>query len=263
MKNDLRRRERTRASNIGGPSPFASERVMGVVRSPYFQVNRPTRRIGADGIRLLILKIMAVNKAVAVTFLSFNQDVAVDAQFYDGSTWVDEYNLELGTSTYTDPASMQAQAESLILSYASAHGYTGLTSASQIIWPLKFPSSAPTLAFANPTRSLNSAFQISTTSNALVSYTVDIAASLSLSGGATGTVTLEYADDSGMSTNLKTVQSSVNGNAGTLTLGLGLTQTATAALGGVIPAGKYVKIVTANTTGTPTFTMRAAQEVLI
>lgn len=118
-------------------------------------------------------------------------------------------------------------------------------------------------SFANPSRSLNSAFQISTSRDSMVSYTVDIAATLSLTTGQTGTVTLKYADDSGMTTNVVTVQSSVNGNGGTLAIGLGLTQTASCSLTGIIPAGKYVKLVTANTTGTPTFTMRAAQEVLL
>lgn len=94
-----------------------------------------------------------------------------------------------------------------------------------------------------------------------MSYTVDVTASLTLTGGATGTVILEYADNSGMSTNLTTVQSAVNGNTGALTIGLSLSQTGTASITGMIPAGKYVRIRTVNTTGTPTFTYRAAQEV--
>lgn len=117
------------------------------------------------------------------------------------------------------------------------------------------------LSFAQPARTLNTAFQIDASRNSIVSYTVDIGTSLTLTGGQTGTVTLQYADNSGMSTNLVTVQSAVNGNTGTLTVGLALTQTATASLTGVIPAGKYVRILTTNTAGTPTFTYRAAQEV--
>lgn len=120
-----------------------------------------------------------------------------------------------------------------------------------------------TRSFANPTRSLNSAFQISTTRDAMVSYTVDISATLTLTGGATGTVTLEYADDSGFTTNVVTVQSSANGNTGALTIGLSLTQIGTASLCGVIPANKYVRIRTTNTAGTPSFSYRTAQEVLL
>lgn len=125
------------------------------------------------------------------------------------------------------------------------------------------PSIPAAASFSNPTRSLNSSFQISSSRNALVSYTVDVSSALSLSGGQTGTVTLKYADDSGFTTNVVSVQSAVNGNTGTLTIGLGLTQTGTASITGMIPAGKYVQIQTANTSGTPTFTFRAAQEVLL
>lgn len=128
--------------------------------------------------------------------------------------------------------------------------------------PLNGAYTPPAKVFANPTRSLNTAFQPSSTRDAHVSYAVDISVSLSLSGGATGTVTLEYADDSGFTTNVVSVNSSTNGTSGTLTLGLGLTQLGTVTVDGIIPAGKYVKLVTANTTGTPTFTFRSAQEVL-
>lgn len=117
-------------------------------------------------------------------------------------------------------------------------------------------------SYANPSRTLNSAYQISSTRAAFVSYAVDISATLTISGGATGTVFLEYADDSGFTTNVVTVNSSANGNTGTLTVGLSLTQTATGTVAGVIPAGKYVRLRTANTTGSPSFTFRSAQEVL-
>lgn len=122
-------------------------------------------------------------------------------------------------------------------------------------------SPSPTKSFSNPARSLNTAFQASTTQDVFVSYTVDVSATLTLTGGQTGTVTLQYADNSGMSTNLVSVQSSVNGNTGALTVGLSLTQTGTAAVTGIVPAGKWVRISTSNTAGTPTFTFRSAQEV--
>lgn len=127
----------------------------------------------------------------------------------------------------------------------------------------RISSSTGAMSFPSTTRSLNSAFQVSTTSAAFVSYTVDVATTLSLTSGQTGTVTLQYADDSSFTANVKTIQSSVNGNTGTLAIGLGLTQTSTASLTGIIPTAKYVKIVTANTAGTPTFTYRSQQEVLL
>jgi|SRR6185312_34371 len=120
-----------------------------------------------------------------------------------------------------------------------------------------------TRAFSAPTRTLNSAFQISTTQDAQVSYSVDIATTVSLSGGAVGTLYLRYADDSGFTTNVVEVGRTVNGNTGTLVVGLTLNQTATAQVNGMIPSGKYVKLVTENTTGTPSFTWRSGQEVLV
>lgn len=185
--------------------------------------------------------------------------VSVLAKFLDNTnnnSLVEDNNVDLTLSTldFTDQSSYR---KAIVSAFGAYHSY-GLT-ASDIIG---LPDTA-SLAVSNPSRSLNSAFQISATRDANVNYTVDIAATLSLTTGQSGTVALKYADDSGMTTNVVTVQSSVNGNSGTLAIGLGLTQTATAALSGIIPAGKYVKLVTTNTTGTPTFTMRAAQEVLL
>lgn len=178
-------------------------------------------------------------------------------------------------SSFTDFASREAAAQSALLTYGSVHGYT--YGASDIIWPYYNQSAVATqiaaatstlnlplpMSFGTTTRSLNSAFQVSSTRASAVAYTVDVGASLSLTGGATGTVTLQYADDSGFTSGVTTVQSTVNGNTGTLTIGLALTQTSSATLTGIIPAGKYVRITTANTAGTPTFTYRAGAEVLL
>lgn len=118
-------------------------------------------------------------------------------------------------------------------------------------------------SFANPSRSLNSSFQISSTRDCLVSYSVDISTSATLLGGQTGTVFLEYADDSGFTTNVVEVGRTVNGNTVSLAIAITVTQNVTGTLSGVIPAGKYVRIRTDNTTGSPSFTFRKAQEVLL
>lgn len=115
---------------------------------------------------------------------------------------------------------------------------------------------------SSASRSLNSGFQISATRNSLVSYSVDIATTLSLTTGQTGTVFLEIASDSGFTTNLQEIGRTVNGNTGTLTLGLNLTQNVTATLGGLVPAGYYCRLRTQNTVGTPTFNYRSGQEIL-
>lgn len=189
---------------------------------------------------------------------------------------VDTGGITIPYSSITDFASIQAQAASRIKA-AVLHDDSVTLADADFVWPYTSTSTVQALidssisgitqpqamSFGSTTRSLNSAFQVSSTRAAFVSYTVDVATTLSLTGGATGTVTLQYANDSGFTSGVTTVQSAVNGNTGTLTIGLALTQTGTASISGVIPAGKYVKLVTANTAGTPTFTFRAAQEVLM
>lgn len=121
----------------------------------------------------------------------------------------------------------------------------------------------PLRSQSSTNRSLNSSFQPSSTRDSLVNYSVEVSTSLSLTGGAQGTVFLEIASDSGFTTNVQEVGRFTNANTGTLTVGLALTQTVTANLTGYIPAAYYVRLRTVNTTGTPTFTYRSGQEVLL
>lgn len=176
---------------------------------------------------------------------------------YGDLTGTPSFSAVATSGSYTDLSSKPSIPAAQVQSDWNAVSGLGVIANKPTIPTVNTPS------FAYPTRSLNTAFQISTTQNTIVSYSVDIACTISLTTGQTGTVTLQYADDSGMSTNLKTVCSTANANTGSLTIGLNLTQTSTGTLSGMIPSGKYVKIVTANTTGTPTFTMRTSQEVLI
>ena len=108
----------------------------------------------------------------------------------------------------------------------------------------------------NLTPTLNSAAVIDASKDAIVSYSVDISVTSILLAGTSGTVFLEYADNSGMSTNLVTVGQSTLSTGGVLNV----TNVGTATLSGVIPAGKYRRIRTANNTGTPVFTARSSQE---
>ncbi len=86
---------------------------------------------------------------------------------------------------------------------------------------------------------------------------------MSLTSGQSGTAILEYADDSGFTTNVKTVSRVTNSNSGTLTVGLALTQVGGSPLSGMIPAGKYARIRTVNNTGTPSYTLTNSYEVLV
>lgn len=117
--------------------------------------------------------------------------------------------------------------------------------------------------FAYPTRALDTCFQVSATRDALVSYAVEITVQSTLASGQVGAVYLETFSDSGCTTGTQEI---MRGKLG-LTQALGLTVTldgsSMATLHGVIPAGAYVKLRTENTTGTPTFTARPGQEVLL
>lgn len=115
-----------------------------------------------------------------------------------------------------------------------------------------------TRSFTYPTRSLNTAFQVSTTQDADVSYTVDISVTSLLLAGTTGRVYLDYADNSAMTTNLVTVNESPNSTGGVLNV----TNVGPGNVHGWIPAGKYVRIRTAAAAGTPTFTYVRGEEVL-
>lgn len=119
------------------------------------------------------------------------------------------------------------------------------------------PSSTRT--FTNPARTLNTAFQISTTQDAQVHYAVDITVGALVLGGQSGRVILEYADNIGMTTNVITVNTGGNSTSGVLNI----TNLGTVSLSGMIPSGKYVRLRTVNVTGTPTYTFQNAQEILL
>jgi len=118
-------------------------------------------------------------------------------------------------------------------------------------------------SFNYTTRSLDTCFQASATRDVLATYSVDIATSLTLTSGQQGIVYLETFTDSGCTTGVQELTRFVNGQTGTLTVGLSLSQNVTGTLTGVIPAGSYVKLRTENNIGTPTFTSRSAQEVAL
>lgn len=111
------------------------------------------------------------------------------------------------------------------------------------------------------TRSLNSVFVPSTTQNAFVSYSVDVTTTLSLSGGTVGTVYLEISANG--TSGWTEVCRSTNGNTGALTVGLNISQVATGTVSGSVPAGYSVRLRTASSTGTATFTYDSGQETLI
>lgn len=106
-------------------------------------------------------------------------------------------------------------------------------------------------------RSLNAAFQISSTKDISVNYSVQIAATLTLLAGQTGTISLQISSTSGGT--YTEISRFTNGNTGALTIGLNLTQIVIGQLSGRIPIGYYVKLVSS---GTATSTYITGQEVI-
>lgn len=113
--------------------------------------------------------------------------------------------------------------------------------------------------YNTPSRTLNSsAYQVSTTRASRVNYSIQIAATISLTSGQTGTVQLQICATSGGT--YTTIATVTNGNTGSLTIGLNLTNTQTISLVGDIPLGYFVKLVS---TGTATNSITSQQEVLL
>lgn len=104
-------------------------------------------------------------------------------------------------------------------------------------------------------RALNTSFQISTTQNAFVFYSINEAEVLTLTGGQTGIIQLQISPDN---VTFTTIAQFKVGNTGTLTVGLTLTDEVGSQLSGFIPAGYWVKL---PTSGTGTQTEITGQEV--
>lgn len=233
------------------------------ILSPYFQTVAYSREEESRQGYQLSLNIMAVTKAIASALGPYIQDLGIDVLFYDGTTFVDEYNIELpSVSQYTSPASIQAYAATCILAYASGKGYTNIATSADITWA-NAALSAMNRSVSYPSLAVNTARQASTNQDADVTASVDITTALSLSGGAAGKVTLQYADNNTFTTNLVSVSEGTTSNTGTLTIGLALSQIGTAIVKGIVPANKYYRLLTTNITGTPTYGTPLIQEVLL
>lgn len=110
------------------------------------------------------------------------------------------------------------------------------------------------------TKSFNTSYQLSQYRDAMVSYSVQIASSLTLSGGQSGTVNLQTSKDNGVSFPFVTVATQANNNTGTLILGVSILNTQSGSLTCFVPAGYYIRL---QTVGASTFTWNCGMEVLL
>lgn len=119
-------------------------------------------------------------------------------------------------------------------------------------------SPLPTV-LSSGSRNFNQAYQISASDYSAISVSVQISCNLSLTGGQAGNIQLQISANG--SSGWITVSQLTASNTGTLTIGLNTTQVS----GGQLvyeglPAGYYWRILTTNTTGTPTYTFNGGFE---
>ena len=162
------------------------------------------------------------------------------------------------TGSYSNPGWLTSLAYSKLTgtpAIPAAQVNSDWNSSSGLSQILNKPSSSASIV----TRSFSSStgFQVSTTNNADVRYTVSIAATISLTTGQTGTVYLETSPNNSTWT---TVTEFTNGNTGTLTIGLALAQTLAGQITAYVPAGYYVRL---RSTGTATNTYITGQEIIL
>lgn len=197
-------------------------------------------------------------KVYYTAYQAVSATIAIAGFITDGGVNVGGFVIPLSVPTLTDTAATIAAGVPGTVAAYSATNF-GLT-VTEDEW-LFTPTGGPAKTFSQPSRALNTAFKPSVAQDTLGSYSVSVASALSLTTGQLGTVVLEYADDSAFTTNVKSVCQASNGNTGTLVVGLNTVNTQGCVVSGLVPAGKWARLRTVSTTGTPTFTSVAAQEV--
>lgn len=106
-------------------------------------------------------------------------------------------------------------------------------------------------------------FQISSTRNSEVHYSLSINTSVSLSGNASGYVVLEICPtNSATAGDWIEVSRVASGQSGSLVVGLILNQTGGGTLVGTVPVGYYSRLRSVNVSGTPTYVLNGNQEIL-
>lgn len=106
-------------------------------------------------------------------------------------------------------------------------------------------------------------FQVSSTNNATVSYSITIVATATIGGSSSGYVVLEIASTNSTNpSDWKEISRVSNGISVTLALTLQSIQTVGGTVSGAVPAGYYVRERSVNVAGTPTYTYNSGQEVV-
>ncbi len=207
---------------------------------------------------------MATKAVGVVTDMIYgaNDPTKVDVSMY--IIGLESPPTKTGVTLYDlDPQSTTETWESQLANAVKSHAINGFGYSFGANDDAKCIGSRMPIAQSAQTRTLNTAFQISTMRSAWVSYSVQTTVTASISGGQNGDVILEIASNSGMSTNLQTIAIAGCGQSYTLAIALQGVQPQTCVLAGLVPAGYYARLRTANNTGTPSYSYRAGQETLL
>lgn len=118
----------------------------------------------------------------------------------------------------------------------------------------------PTLDTISSSRSFGSVYQMSTTSWVDVRINASVSCSLSLTGGQSGEIYLEYSADG--STNWTMAGKTTASNTGTLTIGLATSQLSGGQITVMLPPSYWWRARTNNITGTPTYTFLGGIKII-
>lgn len=110
------------------------------------------------------------------------------------------------------------------------------------------------------TRAFTTAYQPSATRWTMATWSFQIDCNLSLTGGQEGTIQVQTSPDNATWTTKATLR---NSNTGTLTIGLNTTQKGGNPVTILVAPNYYVRAITTNVTGTPTFTFVSADEGIL
>lgn len=236
-------------------------------------LNKPTTISGygiTDGVTSVALSTALSNYVLTSTYTTglsskFNTPVGTTSQYVrgDGSLATTPIVPTL-VSAFTNDSAYINQSGSRTAISLTTTGTSGVSTYNSSTGVLNVPSYTPPVPLQSlATRVLNTAFQVSTTRNALVNYSVQMTVTATVTSGQNGDVIFEIASDSGFTANVQTVSIAGLSQVYTLAVALQGVQGQTCVVSGMVPQGYYARIRTVSTTGTPTFTYRAGQEVLM
>lgn len=184
------------------------------------------------------------------------------------SLFIDWNNVEnkpsIGTVTSVGLSVPTAFSVSAPITSAGDITLTCVGSSTQYITGQGNLATLPTVFVPTPiaagTRNFNQAYQLSSTNSSYITVSPQVSCAHSVSGGQSGTVTLEISPNG--STGWIFIGVLVGENTGSLSLGINTVDVTGCQLSTTLPPGYYWRLTTANVTGTPTYTFNGGAEIV-